>query len=296
MIIELPIIEFEHMKQLLPGSTIFQNDLLLADLDAIPAHTAEFIRANALQVLLLRRGSLYLNIDYKAYVIQPDMMVVIMPTHIVQVQGSSPDFQGRLLIISHSFLQQMMLPVNSSPTIKYMAIRKNPCIQLLPHETDVLCDNLALLRTKMELPHHNLHRALLQNVILGFFIEVGNIFYDRKEFATPPALTRKEEIFESFLKLLYTHCREQHVVSFYADQLLITPQYLSLVLKELSGQSANKWIDDALLQEAKLLLKAPQASIQEVADALHFSDQSTFGKFFKRRTGMSPMEYRKSPN
>ncbi|OUO54113.1 AraC family transcriptional regulator [Parabacteroides sp. An277] len=294
--IELPIIEFERLKQLLPGSTSFQNDLLLADLDADFTYTSGLIRTNALQVLLLRKGSLKINIDYKAYAIQPDTMVVIMPTHIVQIQEISSDFKGRLLIISHSFLQQTMHPGNSSPTIKYMTIRKNPCVKLLPRETEVLYDNLAVLRAKMGLRHHNLHRALLQNVILGFFIEIGNIFYDRKEFATPPALTRKEELFESFLKLLYTHCREQHVVSFYADHLLITPQYLSLVLKELSGQSANKWIDDALLQESKLLLKAPQASIQEVADALHFSDQSTFGKFFKRRTGMSPMEYRKSPN
>ena len=292
--IELPIIEFERLKQLLPGSTVFQNDLLLTDVDAPLSHTSEFIRANALQVLLLREGSLKINIDYTAYTILPDMMVVIMPTHIVQVQEISPDFKGRLLIISHSFLQQTTHPVNSSPTIQYMTIRKNPCVQLLPRETEVLYDNLAVLRAKMELRHHNLHRALLQNVILGFFIEIGNIFYDRKEFTTPPALTRKEELFESFLKLLYTRCREEHGVSFYADSLLITPQYLSLVLKELSGQSANKWIDDALLQESKLLLKAPQVSIQEVADALHLSDQSTFGKFFKRRTGMSPMEYRKS--
>ena len=90
------------------------------------------------------------------------------------------------------------------------------------------------------------------------------------------------------------YCKEQHVVSFYAEQLYITPQYLSLILKELTGRSANKWIDEALMQEAKILLKAPQATVQQVAVALHFSDQSTFGKFFKKHAGMSPMEYRKN--
>ena len=100
----------------------------------------------------------------------------------------------------------------------------------------------------------------------------------KEELMTAPTLSRKEELFEQFLQLLFEHCKEQHVVTFYAEKLFITPQYLSLILKELTGKSANKWIDDALIVEAKMLLKAPQATVQQVADILHFSDQSTFGK------------------
>jgi AraC-like DNA-binding protein len=109
-----------------------------------------------------------------------------------------------------------------------------------------------------------------------------------------PVLSRKEELLDGFLQLLTKHVREYHVVTFYAEKLFITPQYLSLILRELTGRSANKWIDDALITEAKILLKTPLATIQQVADTLNFSDQSTFGKFFKKHIGMSPMEYRKS--
>ena len=66
----------------------------------------------------------------------------------------------------------------------------------------------------------------------------------KKELMTAPTLSRKEELFEQFLQLLFEHCKEQHVVTFYAEKLFITPQYLSLILKELTGKSANKWIDD----------------------------------------------------
>jgi AraC-like DNA-binding protein len=97
-----------------------------------------------------------------------------------------------------------------------------------------------------------------------------------------------------FLQLLFDHAKEQHAVTFYAGKLFITPQYLSLILKELTGKSANKWIEDALIVEAKVLLKMPQTTVQQVADKLNFSDQSTFGKFFKKHIGLSPMEYRKS--
>ena len=119
---------------------------------------------------------------------------------------------------------------------------------------------LRLRQTILQTSHH-LQRLLIQNTLMGFFIEMGNIFSERKEYNTPPSLTRKEELFESFLRILYMYCKEQHVVSFYAEQLYITPQYLSLILKELTGRSANKWIDEALMQEAKILLKAPQATV-----------------------------------
>ncbi len=57
----------------------------------------------------------------------------------------------------------------------------------------------------------------------------------------------------------------------------------------------SKWIDESLIREAKILLAAHGfTTVQQVADMLHFSDQSTFGKFFKKHMGLSPMEYRKS--
>ena len=58
----------------------------------------------------------------------------------------------------------------------------------------------------------------------------------------------------------------------------------------MTGKSANKWIDESLIVEAKILLKTPDITVQRVADLLNFSDQSTFGKFFKKHVGLSPME------
>ena len=125
---------------------------------------------------------------------------------------------------------------------------------------------------------HFYQKELVQNAFIGFLLDLGNIMLSKKDRLIRPTLSRKEELFEQFLQLLFEHCKEQHVVTFYAERLFITPQYLSLIL----------------IVEAKILLKAPQATVQQVADILHFSDQSTFGKFFKKHMGISPMEYRKS--
>lgn len=291
---ELPLIDFDSLKSRLYMYESYQADILVADLNSQDVFLNDPVRVNALQVLLVLEGSIDLSIDYVLFQASTNTVVTIMPTHITKVMKYSPNFKGRLMVVSRAFLEQSMMPNHSSSMIQYMKIRKNPTILLQESEIKTLDECMLRLRQTILQTSHHLQRLLIQNTLMGFFIEKGNIFSERKEYNTPPSLTRKEELFESFLRILYMYCKEQHVVSFYAEQLYITPQYLSLILKELTGRSANKWIDEALMQEAKILLKAPQATVQQVADALHFSDQSTFGKFFKKHAGMSPMEYRKN--
>ncbi|HIX21382.1 MAG TPA: helix-turn-helix transcriptional regulator [Candidatus Parabacteroides faecavium] len=291
---ELPLIDFDSLKSRLYMYESYQADILVADLNSQDVFLNDPVRVNALQVLLVLEGSIDLSIDYVLFQASTNTVVTIMPTHITKVMKYSPNFKGRLMAVSRAFLEQSMMPNHSSSMIQYMKIRKNPTILLQESEIKTLDECMLRLRQTILQTIHHLQRLLIQNTLMGFFIEMGNIFSERKEYNTPPSLTRKEELFESFLRILYMYCKEQHVVSFYAEQLYITPQYLSLILKELTGRSANKWIDEALMQEAKILLKAPQATVQQVADALHFSDQSTFGKFFKKHAGMSPMEYRKN--
>lgn len=291
---ELPLIDFDSLKSRLYMYESYQADILVADLNSQDVFLNDPVRVNALQVLLVLEGSIDLSIDYVLFQASTNTVVTIMPTHITKVMKYSPNFKGRLMAVSRAFLEQSMMPNHSSSMIQYMKIRKNPTILLQESEIKTLDECMLRLRQTILQTSHHLQRLLIQNTLMGFFIEMGNIFSERKEYNTPPSLTRKEELFESFLRILYMYCKERHVVSFYAEQLYITPQYLSLILKELTGRSANKWIDEALMQEAKILLKAPQATVQQVADALHFSDQSTFGKFFKKHAGMSPMEYRKN--
>ncbi len=87
--------------------------------------------------------------------------------------------------------------------------------------------------------------------------------------------------------------RKEHLVPFYAEQLNITPQYLSLIVKSLTGRTPSQFIFERLYCEARTLLCHPNLSIKEISELLQFSDQSAFGKFFKKHAGLSPVEFRK---
>ena len=102
---------------------------------------------------------------------------------------------------------------------------------------------------------------------------------------------RQEYLFERFISLVKQHCSSEHSVKFYADKLCITSQYLSTISKKVSGRPACEWIYQFLILEAKALLTHTNLSIQEISFQMNFSDQSCFGKFFKKHTGVSPREY-----
>jgi AraC-like DNA-binding protein len=72
----------------------------------------------------------------------------------------------------------------------------------------------------------------------------------------------------------------------------MSPENLSRILKSFRGKTANKWISDALIVEAKKMLNNKEINIQQVADELNFGDQSSFGKFFKKHTGYTPIAYK----
>ncbi|OAV75539.1 Arabinose operon regulatory protein [Bacteroidales bacterium Barb7] len=300
---KLPVIEMSELKNCVVEIDSYQDVLSVIDMDAASieagmleneASSSSPVRMQALVMIMVLQGEAKISLDYVSYTIAANCFITIMPVHVCQVAEISPDFKCKLIFVKKSFIDDYHIDRRSPSMANFMLIRKNPCTEFSPEETKHIGRYFQLMREKVRMRTHSFHKEVVQNSFITFLLELGNIMMGKKESLTRPTLTRKEEILSEFLQLLFTHVRDRHNVSFYAEKLFITPQYLSLTLKEQTGKSANKWIDDALMVEAKVLLKTPRITVQQVADQLNFSDQSTFGKFFKKQTGVSPMEYRKS--
>ena len=81
-------------------------------------------------------------------------------------------------------------------------------------------------------------------------------------------------------------------IAYYAKLLCISPKHLSATIKIMSGQTASEWIDNYVIIAAKAMLRSSSKTIQQISNDLNFSNQSFFGKFFKKYVGVSPTEYR----
>ena len=94
--------------------------------------------------------------------------------------------------------------------------------------------------------------------------------------------------------MLEANFRSERRVSWYAEQLCITPKYLSEAIKKVSKRTPYEWINSYVTRELRVMLKNTNMNIKEIAEALNFPNQSFLGKFFKEHVGMSPSEYRRS--
>ncbi|MTG98625.1 MULTISPECIES: AraC family transcriptional regulator [Myroides] len=99
--------------------------------------------------------------------------------------------------------------------------------------------------------------------------------------------------FEALLEQYYS-CQSQ--VSFYADKLKITSNYLNIKCKKILGVTASELIQNRIILEAKRLLTTTNASIKEIAFNLSFNDTPYFNNFFRKHTQLTPGEFRKSYN
>ena len=112
--------------------------------------------------------------------------------------------------------------------------------------------------------------------------------------ALPGRTDRCKVVFDQFLNLVADHHTKERGMAFYADKMCLTPKYLSKLVKTASGKSAPEWIDSFVILEAKNMLRYSEIPIKEIVSRLNFPNPSTFHKFFKLKTGMTPLQYRKS--
>lgn len=105
--------------------------------------------------------------------------------------------------------------------------------------------------------------------------------------------TRADIIFTEFIRLVEGNFKSERRVSWYAEQMCITPKYLAETVKQVSRRTPNEWIDNYVTLELRLRLKNSSKSIKEIATDMHFPNQSFLGKYFKEHVGLSPSSYRK---
>lgn len=276
---------------------VYENQVVVMEIDGINMginKTRLPIRLNARSTILVCKGEMNITIDYLPYILQQNM-VLEQTNNLINDIRISYDFKGYHVILGDKipdfFFREIIHIPKEYPTNK----RLNPVLKLDANIFKTLIDITERLRYNIHRADHVFQKGLIVNEILNFIMEIINFRIQNTDIKNNT--TEKgyyEELIMNFVQLLVEKGRQWHEVADYSTELCVTPVYLSRILKNLSGKSAIDWIHEARIAEAKILLRKTDRTIQDVADILYFSDQSAFGKFFKKRTGISPLEYKKS--
>jgi len=145
--------------------------------------------------------------------------------------------------------------------------------------------------------------AFSQDVVvahLELLLSYANRFYNRqfitRKDISSTLLTKFEALLSDYFNQAHTETSGPPAVSYFADQLNITPNYLSDMLRNLTGKGTLQHIQDALIEKAKELLSTTELSVSQIAYHFGFEYPQSFNKLFKKKLNLTPLEYRQSFN
>ena len=203
----------------------------------------------------------------------------------------SPDFNVKGLLLTNrvlqSFLHEKMQVWNNMMYVHRMNVLDldDEDMRFYSHFHEML--RLSIERTK---PHP--YRAeVIQSLLRALVTELcGTMSID---------LPASDKItasihFQKFLDLLHSEQIKYRTVEAYADELCISPKYLTAICKKQSGKTAIQWIREQLLENIRYYMKHTDFSIKQICDKLGFPNTSFFGKYVKDHFGMTPVQLRNS--
>lgn len=255
------------------------------------------MKLEGIALLLVLEGEVSFEINCEQFSFGANSFVAFPPGSMVKLLGVADggiDFYTAYL--SKEFLHNININF-SAITMSTFIERQSPEMKLCDNEVQMLTRYFDLLKlnatagVNMRIEINiatSIVAALIYQLVQFHYKRIGNL--DGLSKARPC----RNSYVHDFMNLVHVHYASERSVAFYAGKLCISPKYLSLLVKETTGKSAARWIDEFVLMEAKNMLRFSGKNVQQVAYALNFSNQSSFGKYFKHMTGMSPTEYQKS--
>ena len=242
-------------------------------------------------ILFCLRGTAHVMFDMQEFAIEKNDFGILMPGHFLRRISCSEDYTFACVLISAEMFKEVKAHAFSHDSDKFNYAPK--C-----HLTDVQAKRMmALIELLEAIASHDTHDLQLRQQILLSHLAVGYEFinYYRREQDKQWAESRSAKLYTQFCDLVVKHYRENRNVNFYADLMGYAPRYFSKVFRQFSnGLSPLEWIQQYVATQAKLIMDAhPKQTVKETAYQLGFPTTANFCRYFKRATGIYPLEYKK---
>jgi AraC family transcriptional activator of pobA len=272
----------------------------LADVKTIPEGESSIL-FDFYSIALKRNFSAKIRYGQQAYDFDEGIMFFMSPGQVfrIEVQRDMALTQsGWMLLIHPDFLWNTSL---------YKAIKKCEFFDYSVHEALFLSDKeentISVLMQNIQHEYHSNIDKYSQKVIIAqleLLLTYSDRFYNRqfltRRISNHTVLKRLEDILTDYFENDTMVKNGLPTVQYVAETLNMSPNYLTGLLKVLTGKSTQQHIHDKLIERAKEKLSITGLSVSEIAYELGFEHPQSFSKLFKSKTKFSPIEFRESFN
>lgn len=252
-------------------------------------------------ISLKRNFAAKVHYGQQAYDFDEGVLSFMAPNQVFSVaagaEGLLPQ-SGWLLLIHPDFLWNTPL-AKKMPQYEYFSYAANEALHLSAQEEAKITAIIASIEQEYR---GNLDK-FSQDVILAqleVLLTYSERFYERqfltRKITNHQLLSRLEDVLTTYFEHDRPGLLGLPTVQYVAEQLRVSPTYLSGLLKVLTGQSTQQHIHDKVVAQAKVKLATTDLSVSEIAYALGFEHPQSFSRLFKTKTARSPLDFRQSFN
>lgn len=220
------------------------------------------------------------NIDFVAYSIKQKHLYFVTPGQVHLLQRHKNE-SGFLIQFTREFLDLCIAPSKINFTSLF---QENNALPLSDSQFQIIKCLLEQLKENYEIESTYYYQKITK--LFGYFI------FSLLEHLPDQTTKTKNNLTNSFYNLVKNEVQQHRQVSYYANKLNVSPNKLALETKQQFGKSPLKIIHQELLLEIKRQLIFNNKSHKELAFDFYFDDLSTYSRFIKAQTGMSPTEFK----
>ena len=267
------------------GANIFEKDFcLVMDNSAIVKYAVidAPLRSPEHRIMLVKKGSVDYTLNYMDFHTSEGEVLMVPANYIINLDGHSRDFNARVLSFRFANMADAGL-------VGYDVIK----LRLGYNEEQVFENFFQMMNQVLKSPTAG--KRDFEHLVISMLFRIQGLNTAQNGLQAPAMGDRKQTILSKFMQLLNASGPAPRSIATYADKLGVSANYLSVVVKEMSDRTVMEWVDIRTVTQIKLLLCDPaNLTVDQIAEQLDFSSSSQMIRVFKKLTGITPTEYRKT--
>lgn len=242
-------------------------------------------------IVMCTHGQMTVKVSNTQFEVHSGDVMICPPRVKISDVVFSNDFDSRVIRISNHLVQTLL---NDKIEIWHHAIYMSPLS--VTTMSDVNQEEFyfyfSLIRSKTRNSANERPCEILLALLRALLLDICFMVEQEQGYVKEQKLSQGKLLFNRFLNLLSNSEVKRLPISNYADQLAITPKYLTMVCQKYSDKTASEWVAQYTIEEIRFYLKSTELSIKEISAKLGFANMSHFGSYVRKHLGMSPSEYR----
>lgn len=242
------------------------------------------------QVLIVLNGSFEIHINDQTIHLVQHSIVLLTPYTIIKTKSVSGKVRLRKICVTESFICNTPFNIGTLQLFDFFLTNSGTALKLKNCQFETLEKMYSIIEAELQGDSSINNTYYISTLILAYVFKTRDVFNNCFNGDVVSAAVKTVSKF----RLLILK-KPNNKLDFYAEKLNISTPHLIRIVRKVTGKTPHALISESLLINAKILLKNPNITITEISEELSFSDNSSFGKFFKKHTGFSPHLYRSNP-